>query len=292
MGEAGTAWLEQLDGVVSDVAVNWDLEVGSVLEGGSSGLVAEVILPGGVLAVLKVALPHPDLSTTEADVLRAADGTGYARLFHYTPAKHAMVIERLGPPVWQHNWPQDQQLPIYCAALQEAWKVTFDSQGVIDGAGKAAWLEEFIPRTWESLGRPCGERTIARALEFAARRGKAFDPGCAVICHGDAHPGNLLAPLESGGTYKFIDPEVGFIEPEYDLGCWLRGWRPARGHEPSVGRLARDAASQLAVLTGTDTQAIWEWGFIERISSGLLLMRLGHDEGALYLSIADAIADS
>ena len=51
-------------------------------------------------------------------------------------------------------------------------------------------------------------------------------------------------------------------------------------------------AGQLAALTGTDAQAIWEWGFVERVSSGLLLMQLGHEEGELYLSIADAIADS
>jgi streptomycin 6-kinase len=56
--------------------------------------------------------------------------------------------------------------------------------------------------------------------------------------------------------------------------------------------LAREAARQLAVLTGTDEQAVWEWGFVERVSSGLLLMQLGHGEGESYLSIADEIADS
>jgi streptomycin 6-kinase len=203
-----------------------------------------------------------------------------------------MVVERLGLPMWEQKWPQEQELRLYCAALQEAWKLAFNPEGLINGAGKAAWLEDFIPRTWESLGRPCSDRTVAVALDFAARRRSAFDPARAVICHGDAHPGNLLAPLDPGGTYKFIDPEVGFIEPEYDLGCWLRGWRPAHPHETAPGELAREAARQLAVLTGTDEQAVWEWGFVERVSSGLLLMQLGHDEGESYLSIADEIADS
>jgi len=292
MGEIGATWLRELDATVSRVAADWELQVGRVLDGGSGALVAEVDMPGGVAAILKIAVPDPDLSTVEADVLRAAEGRGYARLYQYNRAERAMVLERLGPPMWQQHLPQDQQLTLYCAALQEAWKVTFDPQGLIDGAGKAAWLEDFIPRTWESLERPCNERTVTLALDFAARRRTAFDPARAVICHGDAHTGNLLAPLESGGTYKFIDPEVGFIEPEYDLGCWHRGWRPARQHEPEIGRLAREAAGQLAALTGTDSQAIWEWGFIERVSSGLLLKQLGHEEGELYLSIADQIADS
>ena len=292
MGETGADWLQQLDATVSRVAADWDLQVGRVLEGGSGALVAEARMPGDVAAVLKIGVPDPDLSTIEADVLRAAEGRGYARLYHHNRAERAMVVERLGPPMWQQNFPQDQQLSLYCAALQQAWKVTFDPQGLIDGAGKAAWLEDFIARTWESLEHPCNERTVARALDFAARRRAAFDPARAVICHGDAHPGNLLASLDPGGPYKFIDPEVGFIEPEYDLGCWLRGWRPARKHEPSAGKLAREAADQLAKLTNTDRQAIWEWGFVERVSSGLLLSQLGHEEGQLYLSIADEIADS
>ncbi|MGH2633243.1 MAG: aminoglycoside phosphotransferase family protein [Tepidiformaceae bacterium] len=289
MGETGAAWLQQLDTIVARLASDWDLQVGRVLDGGSSALVAEVRMPGDLAAILKVA--GPDFNSVEADILRAAGGRGYARLYHHNRAERAMVVERLGPPMWQEHWPQDQQLPLYCAAIQEAWKVTFDFQGLTNGAGKAAWLEDFIPRTWESLERPCRERTVAVALDYSARRRTAFDPARAVICHGDAHPGNLLAPLDSSGTYKFIDPEGDFIEPEYDLGCWLRGWRPARRHEPDPGRLAREAAGQLAVLTGKDAQAIWEWGFAERVSSGLVLMQLGHKEGESYLSIADEIAD-
>ncbi|MEO8541546.1 MAG: hypothetical protein ABI577_17525, partial [bacterium] len=57
-------------------------------------------------------------------------------------------------------------------------------------------------------------------------------------------------------------------------------------------RLAREAARQLALLTGTDGQAVWEWGFVERVASGRLLMQRGHEEGELYRSIADEIADS
>lgn len=292
MGDAGAGWLKALDSTALRLAAGWELELGPVLHGGSGALVMEVTMPGGVPAVLKIGVPDPDLSAVEADVLAAASGRGYARLYHHSRTDGAMVVERLGRPMWQESWPQDRQLGVYCAALNEAWTVTFDPGGLVDGTGKAAWLEEFIPRTWESLGRPCTPQTISRALEFGARRRTAFDPARAVICHGDAHPGNLLAPLQPGGSYKFIDPEVGFIEPEYDLGCWLRGWRPADQKEPRLKELARGAAQRLAQLTATDAQAIWEWGFIERVSSGLLLKQLGHEEGETYLAIAEGIADA
>ena len=289
MGPAGDAWLKGLDATVTRVAAAWDLSLGRVLHGGSGAFVAEVVMPGGIQAVLKIAVPDPDRNSIEADVLRAAEGRGYARLYRHDAAERAMVVERLGQPLWQQDWPGDRQLPMYCAAIQEAWKVRFEPKGLMDGAGKAAWLEEFIPRTWDALGRPCGEKTVALALDFAARRRVAFEPSRAVICHGDAHPGNLLAPLQAGGTFKFIDPEVGFLEPEYDLACWLRGWRPEHSGQ-DMGTLARQEAARLAALTGTDAQAIWEWGFVERVSSGLLLTQLGHEEGPVYLSIADELA--
>ncbi len=290
LGEVGQAWLEGLDDTVTELVANWELELGPIMHGGANALVAEVHMADGLPAILKVAVPDPRVGTLEADILEAAEGRGYARLYRRSPLHRAMVVERLGQQLWAEQWPQDQEMELYCGAIREAWKVEVDPKGLTDGPGKAAWLKAFIPRAWEGLGRPCDEGTIALALEFAARRGAASDPSRAVICHGDAHPGNLLAALEHGGTHKFIDPEGAFIEPEYDLACWLRGWRPAHLPDPDLERHAREAAAQLAALTGTHAQAIWEWGLAERVSSGLVLMRLGHEEGALYLSTADQLA--
>ena len=129
MGETGAAWLQQLDVTVSRVAADWDLRVGRVLDGGTSALVAEVVMPGEIAAILKLALPDPGLNTIEADILTAAHGRGYARLYHYNRAERAMVLERLGPAMWQEHWPQDQQLRFYCSAVEEAWKVRLRSEG-------------------------------------------------------------------------------------------------------------------------------------------------------------------
>lgn len=49
-----------------------------------------------------------------------------------------------------------------------------------------------IGRSWESLGRPCSERVVTKALTFAERRASAFGPGRCVVVHGDPHPGNAL----------------------------------------------------------------------------------------------------
>jgi streptomycin 6-kinase len=59
------------------------------------------------------------------------------------------------------------------------------------------------------------------------------------------------------------------------------------GDPLTLGRLRR---ARLAALTGADAEAIWQWGFIERVSTGLLCLRVGLDGGADMLAVADAWA--
>ncbi|MEE6259295.1 hypothetical protein [Plantactinospora sonchi] len=47
----------------------------------------------------------------------------------------------------------------------------------------------------------------------------------------------------------------------------------------------------LAERTGVDETAIWQWGYLERVSTGLYLMRLGEQEqGRRLLTTAEALA--
>jgi streptomycin 6-kinase len=43
-------------------------------------------------------------------------------------------------------------------------------------------------------------------------------------------------------------------------------------------------------LTGVDAQAIWDWGFVERVSTGLLGMQLGMDGSRDFLTVAERTA--
>jgi streptomycin 6-kinase len=56
-------------------------------------------------------------------------------------------------------------------------------------------------------------------------------------------------------------------EPEYDLGIVMR-------EDPLDGDL-RQRSLWLAKRTGLDADAIWEWGVVERVSTGLLGTRVG-----------------
>lgn len=76
-----------------------------------------------------------------------------------------------------------------------------------------------------------------------------------------------------------IDPDGFLADPAYDLGVVLRDWCEQLLAGDSVA-LARRYCRLLANESGVDEAAIWKWGFIERVSSGLYTLRLGLDDTA------------
>ncbi len=51
--------------------------------------------------------------------------------------------------------------------------------------------------------------------------------------------------------------------------------------------LAKKRCVLLATLTDVNPLAIWQWDFIERVSTGFILKEIGlQDEGTAYLDVA------
>ena len=121
------------------------------------------------------------------------------------------------------------------------------------------------------------------ALACAARRADAHNDERAVLVHGDLHQWNVL---EAPGGFKLVDPDGLLVEAEYDLGVLMR--------EDPVELMAGDPcerARRLARRCGLDVTATWEWGVAERVSTGLLLTRIGLQPGGRdMLAAADQIA--
>ena len=87
------------------------------------------------------------------------------------------------------------------------------------------------------------------------------------MVHGDVHEWNALS---AGEGFKLVDPDGLLAEPEYDLGIIMR--------EDPLELLQSDPrarAEMLAARTGLDVEAIWEWGVVERVSTGLLGTKVG-----------------
>jgi streptomycin 6-kinase len=137
--------------------------------------------------------------------------------------------------------------------------------------------------TWEELGRPCSERAVGHALACAARRIAAHDDERAVLVHGDVHQWNVL---ESGDGFKLVDPDGLLAEAEYDMGILMR----EDPRELPDGD-AHDRARWLAWRCGLDVTAIWEWGIVERVSTGLLCTKVElQPAGREMLAVADRLA--
>ena len=101
--------------------------------------------------------------------------------------------------------------------------------------------------------------------------------------HGDLHEWNAL---EAASGFKLVDLDGLLAEAEYDLGIMMR--------EDPVQLLVGDPHERtrwLALRTGLDATAIWEWGVVERVSTGLLACRIDLQPlGNQMLATADQVA--
>ena len=293
MGEDGLRWLANLDATVEGMGQLWDARFGAVLQGGSESLVLEAMLADGRPAIAKIGLPAYGDLTAEATVYRLAEGRGYAELFVHDTDRNALLLERLGAPLHDAGDTAASQIEALCRTLREAWTPLEQAHGLMTGREKARWLFDFIEEKWNLLGAPCERESRDRALSYAEARADAFLPGESVLVHGDAHAQNTLAVPESARAgsrcWKFVDPDGLFAEPACDLAVPMREWSGELLAGDTV-RLAVARCELLADLTGVDPEAIWQWGYIERVSTGLTMLDIGmREEGLESLAVADRL---
>jgi len=278
-------WIDALPEIVAGLERDWSITVGTPFDEGTEAYVAGATTADGAAAVLKVLVPRgADVGDHEATVLRIAGGDGCPQLFRNDPVRSALLMERLGPSMSALGLPYEQRLPALCDAAARIWRPAPDS-GLPTGAEKAAWLVDFITTTWTDLDEPCTERTVEHALACARRRGEAHDDELAVLVHGDVQQWNALRARDG---FKLVDPDGLLAEPEYDLGVILR--------EDPDEPLAADpmvTARWMAKRHRRDATAIFEWGVVERVSTGLVATQIDlQPVGRQMLTLADRLADT
>jgi streptomycin 6-kinase len=277
------AWLDELPALVADLEREWSITVGRPYAGGTEAFVAEATLEDGADGVLKLLIPRDgDEARNEITALRLTNGDGCARLLMDDLARSALLLERLGTPMHQLALPLVERQEILCSMAARVWRPA-SGCALPTGAEKGRWLANFVSAAWEELDHPCSERAVNYALRCADRRVSAHDDERAVLVHGDIHQWNAL---QSADGFKLVDPDGLLAEPEYDLGILMR--------EDPVDLLrgdARERARWLAARTGLDATAIWEWGVVERVSTGLLCTRIDlQPVGREMLLVADLVS--
>jgi streptomycin 6-kinase len=257
-GQAGAGeWLNRLPELVAELEARWRVTIGEPYDGATEAWVAPAAGPGADAAVVKLMIPRAgEHARNEITALRLGGGDGLVELLDSDVDNDAMLLQRLGPPLSECDVPLTRRLEIFTGLAPRIWRPAADS-GLPTGAAKGRWLIAFITRLWDELDRPCAEAAV--------------DYERSVLVHGDIHQWNTL---RAGDGWKLVDPDGLLAEREYDLGVLLR-------EDPA--ELMADAdpwarARFLAVRTGTDATAIWEWGAAERMSTGLLLVSIGLPE--------------
>jgi streptomycin 6-kinase len=276
-------WLDDLPLLVATLEHEWGIAVGAAYSDSTEAFVAEATCEDGAPGVLKLLVPRSgDAAGNEITVLRLVDGYGCARLLRDDAVRGALLLERLGPSLYQLGLHIRSRHEILCSTAARVWRPAPDC-GLPTGAEKGRWLADFITATWEELDHPCSERAIDYALACAVRRVDAHRDERAVLVHGDVHEWNALVAADG---FKLVDPDGLLAEPEYDLGIIMR-------EDPLelVDGDPHERARWLAARTGLDATAIWEWGVVERVSTGLLGTRVGlQPVGAQMLDAADRVA--
>ena len=292
LGDEGRQWLARLDDTISRLEQRWDCTIAEPVAGASTAYVARASDSAGREAVAKIAIPGGGRGYAgferELEALTLGANDAYVGVLASDVEHRGLLLERLGPPLADCGFTVPRQIDVLAPTIQAGWFRPTNPDGLVSGKEQAEWLLEFVGSHVHILTTQLRSETIATALEFARRRAAAFDPERAVFIHGDAHEGNVL--FGGDAKFKMIDPEGLWSEPAHDLAIPLRGWTSevvAAGDDS--GDRATQWCHQFAELAQLDPRAIWEWSFLERVSTGLALTLLSLNEGRDYLASADLL---
>ena len=248
----GRDWLARVPALLEECAEQWSLR----LEGPIGNGFASLVVAAGD-AVLKLQFPDRE-SEHEADALRRWDGDGAARLLAHDPERHALLIERARPGTHLTEVGQEAALDVFVELLPRLWKSAATPFRPL--ADEAAWWIDYLPRSWEHLGRPFErallDRVIGTLQELSATQGEP------VLLNQDLHADNVLAAERE--PWLVIDPKPLAGEREFAVAPLVRGWELGHSKAATLRRFDR-----LTSELGLDRERAGGWAAGQAIAWGI-----------------------
>lgn len=277
MGDTGVKWLEELEHLIHNLEVMWDVQVKYVLNGGSHAFIGCAVDSSGKECILKIELPDYSEAVfyQGAAMLARANGKGYCRLLNVDTSKRAVLLEKLGQPLRLSGKSAEEQMRIICSALLETWSIPLTGDEADAVSSNYEWFRTFLPSAWKQEGEPCLPDVIDKALGYVSWLEERTNPKNYVWVHGDAHNNNMLN-VPGTQTYKFIDPDGRFFEKSYDVGVLMREW--PEEYAPNPLQKGKERSRLLSDLTDVPEPEIWAWGYLQMTATALILHQIGQKE--------------
>src|SRR5712691_8211414 len=250
-GSAIDAWFDALPGVLSDLAEEWDIEWGTLIQRGSMSVVIRCRTADGRPAVLK-ASPERERIAHEAAALASWKTSHVPAVLAADESVGALLIEAIEPGtplVEAAAYPSIESLIDLMTSLH--------ADGVPDPsyrpvASHIAYLFDSGTKNYErrpELVEVISHELYERGRQLAMRL--AEDDSAAVLLHGDLTPVNVLDGGEERGLVA-IDPAPCLGDPAFDA-IDLVFWR-AEDVETIATR-----AEALAPAIGADGDRLLDW---------------------------------
>lgn len=260
----GAEWLRGLPQLVEGCVHDWKLTLGAPFEPCSVAWVAPAGLPDGRRAVLKVNFPDVE-SEHEADALAFWAGSGAVRLLAHEHKRRALLLERCEPGVqlWGVK-DEERAYRISVGVFRELWRPP-PADGCFRALTEDAqrWARE-LPGRWERHGRPCARSLLDEAVALSTDL--AHSQPELVLCHQDAHGGNMLM---AGDRWLVIDPKPLVGERAFDLASSLRDRRGTLLRSPRPQGVVARRLDQYVSELGVDRGRARGWGIVHALAWGL-----------------------
>ena len=264
-GGAGQAWLDKLPARIAGYERRWAIQVASPFANLSYNYVAPAVRSDGAQVILKLGMPHPELSS-EIAALRLYDGRGSARLLEADPEHGALLIERLLPGSMLLDLTDDDEATRIAAQVMRAlWRPAPPAPEDAVFPTTARWasgLQRLRARYSGGTG-PLPEGMVQRAEALFAEL--LASSGAPILLHGDLHHENILAAERA--PWLAIDPKGLIGEAEYEVGALIRNPLPRLLALPDVTATLARRFDILAETLGFDRQRMIAWSYAQAILS-------------------------
>lgn len=285
LGGEGAVWTAGLPDLVDDLAEDWSLDVGDVVEPLTFNFIVSARLQDGSPCILKLGFAGGGMER-ELEALKFFDGRGAVRVLRDDPQRWAMLLKRVEPGTPLTAVDDDERATsIAASVMRELHRPISGDRPFPTVADLAAGL--LVREHFQGGTGPFPVALVDRAQGLF--RELIASSGEPVLLHGDLHHWNILDA--GGGSWLAIDPKGVVGESEYEVGAFIRNPTPGLMERPDARNLLERRIHQLSDELGFDRKRVHGWSLATAVLAGWWDFEDHGTFNPVWLECAAALAD-